>query len=366
MNAWWKAHPKPGDLRTFLDGEHPARRHNAILLHLQACPECQTALAAVRADAELAAGAVARLRAAVAAAAPAPGFTTRKEGFPMILPLWRRTLPYTAAAAVVALLVTVVAVPATRTLAAQWLSIFRTERIATVQITDDQLRNAQRSAGSRITPELARQLAEVSGPAALPEPVPVSLAEAAAIAGSLHQPALPEALAAVAPEIWGLKPVEYQVKPDVAKVNDWLAGQGIPARLSGQLQGQTVRVVTPALVLRHWYDKTSGKEFLFAEGRGVQVSGTAAFDLQQLVDVVAGVVGVPADVTAQIRRIPNLDSTLVLPVTPSTGEPVAVGGGRGVHYALPGGSALVWTSDGKVFIAAGNFSLPELLKAVTW
>lgn len=291
-----------------------------------------------------------------------------QEGFPVTLPLWRRFLPHTAAAAALLLLVSAVAVPPVRAMAAQWLSVFRTEKIATVQLPDDQLFGTARMAGARLSLATARQFGEVSGPAQLPQPAPVSLAEAAAIAGGLHQPRLPSGIDPNPVQVYGLRSAEYLVKPDVDRINAWLQGQNIPARLSDKLKGQTVRVTTPGVALRLW-GTAEEPRFLLAEGTSLQVTGTAALDLQQLVDVLAAIAGVPAEVTEQLKAIPDLQHTLVLPIGASTGEPVRVNGVRGVYYAHPDIplTALVWTSDGKVYVAAGpGLSRQALIEAVSW
>lgn len=278
---------------------------------------------------------------------------------------WRRVLRYGSAAAVAAALVVTMSVQPVRALAAQWLSVFRTEKIATVQIDPTQLRPNE--ALRKLTPELVRKLGRVSGPEQPPHPAPVTLAVAGTIAGPLHQPVLPAGLPQQPTGIQGVRSVEYQVQPDVDAINNWLHEQGMPVRLSSRLKGQTVRVVTPALVARSWEDG-HGKRLLLVEGTGLQVTGTAALDLKEVVDVLAQMAGVPADVVQQIKEIPDLGTTMVLPVTPKSGEPMRLNGNPAVYYAAPDGKSggLVWTSGGRVYAIGGTYTREELLKTVAW
>lgn len=356
MMSWWKgAHPGAGDLRAFLDGELPLARRSRVASHVEGCPACRGALAHLQTESGRIAAAVQALHAQVAAAAP--------PRLPLKTP--NRWVPYLSAAAVAALMVVVVAVPPVRAVAAQWLSIFRAEQIAVVRI-DPQAWSGP-GQGARLTPEQARQLAQVTGPAELPQPVPVTPAEAQALGGGMHQPDLPAGLAGQPDHLMGVRPAEIRIKPDVDTINAWLAGQGIPARLSPKLKGQTIQVTTPAAVIRVW-GEPQGKPFVVVEATSPQITGTAAVDLGAMAEIIAQLAGAPADVIQQLRAIPDLGRTLVVPVARGMGETVQVNGAPGVYYGEPGGrgGSLVWVRGGRVFVVAGPYSRQELLKAVTW
>lgn len=278
-----------------------------------------------------------------------------------------RALPYVAAAAVFVFCVGVIAVPPVRAVAAQWLSVFRTEKIAVVQVGPHNLggsAQALRGLQGRITPELAQQLAHLEGPAQLPQPAPVSTTEAAALVGPLrHLAALPADMPAQPARINGMPSVVYTARPDVDAINDWLAGQGIPARLDSGLKGQIIRITTPALVVRVWQD-SHGRTLALAQGTQPRVESSGSVDLQSLVQFFGGLVGAPTEILEQIKAIPDLGHTLPLPAGPGLGEQVVVDGGTGVYYPAPKGDGgiLVWSSGGRMYALGGEFGKAQLLQ----
>ncbi len=343
MKSWWKgAHPGPGDLRACLDGELVAARQVPILDHLQQCPACRAALQRIRATAGQTSVLLATLQ--------APAWSA-----------WRRWVPYMAVAALAALMVVTIAVPPVRAVAAQWLSLFRTEQIALVRVDTGDWHDDGAALATRLTPDQARRMARITGPTQPVAPEPMSLDEAQ----GLHQPTLPSGLAEPPDRILGVRPAEYLIEPDVDAINAWLGSQGVPARLGAGLKGQTIRVTTPSGVVRIWGEQTD-RPLALAEGKGLEVSGTAEVNLRALADLAAQLAGAPASLTRQLQAIPDLSHTLVLPVTEDMGEPVQVENNPGVYYAQGNGSALVWSQAGKVFVLTGRYSRDELLQAAHW
>jgi hypothetical protein len=275
-----------------------------------------------------------------------------------------RLRPVAVGGAVLALFTAILLVDPWRAAAATWFSIFRTQKIATVETDPQAIASAIRNLEGRLTPELVRQLAQVSGPQKLPTLEPTTPAAAADLVGPLLQPAaIPRGLPAE-PTRWGaMHPATYTIQPNVDAINNWLRSQGVPAFLDEKLKGRTFQVVTPAVVAREWKGP-DGRTLLIAQATSLQVSGTDGIDLSALAGLMGQLAGAPASVIDQIRQIPDLAHTLPLPVGPEVGEPVAIGQAQGVYYPIEEGGALIWQQGGITYFVGGNLTRAELLAVV--
>lgn len=353
--SWWLTHPTEGDLRAVLDNELRSAR---LRRHLASCPACRdrlTSLAETARETQLLLGA---LRTEVAQS-PAP--TIPWEEILPVKPIMSRVRPVAAGAAVLALFAAILLVDPWRAAAAEWLSIFRTQKIATIETSPEAIANAIQGLDQKLSPDVVRRLAEVSGPEKLPPMVDATPEEAAGLMGPLLQPAtLPAGLPAE-PTRWGVRrSATFTIRPDVDAINDWLREQGIMAALDPKLKGETFQVVTPAMVARQWRGD-DGRSLLIVQATGLQVSGTGQVNLPELAGLMAQLAGAPTSVIDQIRQIPDLENTLPLPVGPEVGGTVAIGQAQGVYYPRENGGALVWQQDGFTYYVAGRLSRDELL-----
>lgn len=361
MKRWWIRHPETGELRAYLDGESAGQERLAA--HLRDCRACCARVSELERIRQQTAATLALLAADLDAELtnlPIPPLAS-KEVVPMNAPV-RRFLPVAAATAAGLFLVSIVAVPPLRAKAADWLSVFRTEKIATVRIDRSQLQTSIDTLQGKITPEEALRLAGLQGKIQPPSPVAMTREEATALLGNLRAPAqLPADLSVAAAQIHGLRPVDYTLRPDVDGINAWLQQQGMPVQLSEQLRGQTFQVTTPALVAQMWHDD-KGHALVFIQGFGPQVKGTGSVDMQEMVDMVARLAGLPTDVTEQLRAIPDLAHTVVLPAMSDASQQVTVAGQPGVYdRGRDGSGRIVWSEGGRMFMVGGTYSLDELL-----
>ena len=353
--SWWLTHPPEGDLRAVLDQELRSAR---LQRHLASCPACRARMTELASTAQETQRLLSAVQTAVANS-PVPTIPWEE-----ILPV-QTTMPrlrsIAAVAAVLALFAAMLLVDPLRAAAANWLSIFRTQKIAYVETNPQTIANAIRGLDQKLSPELVRKLAQVSGPERLPRMETTTPEAAAGLMAPLLQPAaIPGGLPAE-PTRWGaMLPATYTLRPDVDAINNWLYDQGIMASLDPKLKGQTFQVVTPTVVARQWKGP-DGRTLLIAQATSLQVSGTGGIDLSALAGLMGQLAGVPASVMEQIRQIPDLAHTLPLPVGPEVGEPVAVGQAKGVYYPLQRGGALVWQQGGFTYFVGGPFTRTELL-----
>lgn len=352
--TWWLTHPPEGDLRAVLDHELRSAR---LQRHLASCPTCRARLTALARTAQETQLLLSAVRDAVAKS-PVPTIPWEE-----IIPV-RTTMPrlrlVAVGAAVLALFTATLLVDPWRAAAANWLSIFRTQKIATIETNPQAIANAIQGLNQKLSPELVRQLAQVSGPERLPDMEDTTPAEAADLMGPLLQPAaLPAGLPAE-PTRWGARrPATYTLRPDVDAINNWLHDQGIMASLDPKLKGQSFQVVTPTMVARQW--RAEGRSLMIIQATNLQVSGTTDVDLSALAGLMAQLAGAPSSVIDQIRQIPDLANTLPLPVGPEVGEPVAIGQVQGVYYPIEEGGALVWQEGGFTYFVGGKLTRAELL-----
>lgn len=353
--SWWLTHPPEGDLRAVLDNELRSAR---LQRHLASCPTCRARLQTLSETAQETQLLLSAVRTALAQS-PVPTLSWEE-----ILPV-QTTMPrlrlVAIAGGVLALFSATLLIDPWRAAAANWLSIFRTQKIAYVETSPQAITNAIEGLDRKLSPELIRKLAQVSGPEQLPKMETTTPAAAAELMEPLLQPAaLPKDLPAE-PTRWGARrSATYTLRPDVDAINDWLFDQGIMAALDPKLKGQTFQVVTPTMVARQWRGP-EGRSLMIVQATSLQVSGTDGVDLAELAGLLGQLAGAPASVIEQIRQIPDLATTLPLPVGPEMGEKVAIGQAQGVYYPREDGGALVWQQGGFTYYVGGTLTRAELL-----
>jgi hypothetical protein len=355
-------HPTDGTLRRLLD--EPAGVADADREHVAGCPQCRSGLAAAQQDAALTAAALdadpvvdveagwSRLSHAVAVTSPQrqPAATApRRSGNAA---RWRAALrsPVIAVVAVVALVT-----GASAAAAADWLQIFRTERIAPITVSQaDLLRLPDLSAYGRtelleadIHPVADAAAAEKATGLAVPrvDDLPRGVTgqptfqvgnrvradftfstEKAARAASAAGHTLPP----VPPGLDGSR-FRMNAGPGLAAV--WSEARGFPALV-------VARVVAPTA-------ESSGIPFATAR------------------DYLLSLSGLPEDVAAQLRGFTGDGKTLPVHVLAEelTSSTADVGGTPATVLTMKDGTLAVvlWVTDGVITAVAGSLSADELL-----
>ena len=357
-------HPTDGTLRRLLD--EPDGVADADREHVAACPACMSALADAQHDAALARDALlahqdadpatpldvdlgwARLSASAAAG-------TRGNDTPA-LSRPRRWQAALRSPAVAALGVAAVLTGAGAAAAADWLPIFRTERIAPVALTEADLvalpdLSAYGDLELRAEPHL-RQVADVAAAAkatglAVPHVADLprgvtgkptfrvgDRAEAVftfSAAKAARAAAAAGGTAAPAPA--GLDGSKFRISAGPGLAEVWAEGRGLPALV-------VARAVAPTV-------SSSGVPFETAR------------------DYLLALPGLPRDVADQLRALSADGTTLPLPVPAGqlTSSPANVGGVPATLLASKDGtmSLVVWVQDGVVTAVGGSLGTDEVL-----
>ncbi len=162
-------HLQAGELHAYLDRELARAEMERISLHLSACPSCQERFQAIETRARAVEARLDRL-APASERGPMPVNTARKrldalreqsqmEVFPMLKHLFsRRTRPFWAVLAVIAILAVSLAVPSVRAIANNFLGLFRVQQFSVIQVDENQVEvTARRKHGQPVGGFVLRQ-----------------------------------------------------------------------------------------------------------------------------------------------------------------------------------------------------------------
>ncbi|APC08077.1 anti-sigma factor family protein [Neomoorella thermoacetica] len=365
--------PEEGLLQAYLDGELDAEMTARVADHLAGCSACLQRLQDLEELADSTTTALAAYRRETEAA----GRTLRAPG-PGSMPFHHRPLTKArrmvdmirqhkwfsgAAAAVLALAVFLSWAPG-RSLAAQFLNIFRMEKIQVVKITPedmaqlDKLFNGQggevdiRNFGrvevqkpdkaelkvKQVEPD---QMAALSG---LQLDLPTTLAGRTRAAIHIEQ----------SPTI--------TFTPDVEKLNSYLQKHGgvlLPAELAGK--SFTLRI--PPLVIADYGQP--GKGFTLYAARDLTIDAPQGVDLVALREALLNLPFLPDNLRRQLAAINDWQHTLPIPQTQGmAAREITVNGNQGVYFsdgATNGKIILAWR-QGNSWRAITGLSLDEALR----
>ncbi|GAA3342413.1 hypothetical protein GCM10020358_37300 [Amorphoplanes nipponensis] len=348
-------HPTDGTLRRLLD--EPSGVADTDREHVAGCPACRSGLAAARRDASLSRAALdvdatvdvdagwSRLSRSVAA-------DSRRGRAATAAPRWRAALrrPAVAAVAVVAVLGA-----ASAAAAADWLQIYRTERIAPVTLSQADL---------IALPDLSAY-----GPVEVTEPRVRAVADAAAAqkATGLAVPRVRDLPRGVTGEpafqVGDRVTAEFTFSAAQAARTAAAAGRTLPAPPPG-LDGSTFRLTAGPGLAAVWREARGVPALIVARG----VAPTAyseGIPFRTAADYLLSLPGLPAAVAAQLRGFTGDGTTLPLPVNSQylTSATADVGGRPATVLKSRDGlvAGVVWVDDGVVTAVAGSLGPDEVL-----
>jgi hypothetical protein len=351
-------HPTDGTVRRLVD--EPAGVADIDREHVASCPECLAALAAAQEDAALARAALdVPLEPDVDRAwqrlshAAANGARDRNRATTRPDRRWKSRLrsPVVAAASVLALLA-----GASAAAAGDWLQIFRTERVAPVTITEQDLVEL---------PDLAAygDVEVVSQPHVRG----VDSAAAAEKASGLEAPQVADLPRGVAGT------PTFEVVNEVSGIYTFSAAE---ARETARAKGETLPRPPAGLDgSRFRLEAGPGLAAIWSEGRGLPAlvvaravaptaySSGVPFDTAR--DYLLSLPGLPESVASQLRGFSADGSTLPVPVNDDlmTSSSTDVDGVDATLLEARNGTmaGVVWVEDGVVTVVAGSVTDDEVL-----
>jgi hypothetical protein len=350
-------HPTDGTLRRLLD--EPAGVADADREHVAGCPVCLSGLAAARKDAALTSAALdveltvdvetgwRRLSHAI----PVDGRWRRPAATGA--PRWRAALrsPVVAAVAVVALLT-----GASAAAAANWLQIFRTERIAPVTVTQaDLVALPDLSAYGELEVTEAVDVREVAD------------AAAAAKATGLSVPQVRELPRGVTGEpvyrVGDRVSATFTFSAEKAAHAAAAAGKTLPPPPAG-LNGSQFRLNAGPGLAAVW-SESRGLPAMIVARAVAPTAYSSGMPFETARDYMLSLPGLPEDVAAQLRGFSGDGTTLPLPIPAEqlTSSPADVGGAPATLLRSRDGllTGVVWVDDGVVTAVAGSLDADEVL-----
>jgi hypothetical protein len=350
-------HPTDGTLRRLLD--EPAGVADADREHVADCPVCLSGLAAAQEDAAVTGAALGvevttdvdagwrRLSDAVAvegrrgAAAAAPA---RR---------WRPALRSPAVAAVgVALLLGGAGAAA----AADWLQIFRTEKVAPVTVTQsDLVQVPDLTAYGEVDVIEEVDVREVADAAAAEERTGLSVPQVAELPrGVTGEPAF---------QVLGEVRAEFTFSAEEAARTAAAAGETLPSPPAG-LDGSRFRLEAGPGLATVWRE-ARGLPALVVARAVAPTADSSGIPFETARDYLLSLPGLPRGVASQLRSFSGDGTTLPLPVPAEQVETSGAdvrGAPATVFTSRDGALAgVVWVDDGIVTAVAGSVSADEVL-----
>jgi hypothetical protein len=349
-------HPTDGTLRRLVD--EPAGVADADREHVAGCARCLASLDAVRADAVFA-GAALRVettadvddgwRRLFGAVADEP----RRVAVAGRVSRWRAALrsPVIAAVAAVALLT-----GATAAAAANWLPIFRAERVAPVTVTQaDLMRLPDLSAFGEVTVTERADIRRVADAGTAEKTTGLSAPQVGELPrGVTGQPAF---------HVGNRVSATFTFSAAKAAQTAAAAGQPLPAPPAG-LDGSQFRLTAGPGLAAVW-TQAHGRPAMIVGRAVAPTAHSSGIPFDTVRDYLLSLPGLPADLASQLRAFSEDGTTLPLIVKAwkETSFSTDVGGTPATVLTRRDGTlaAVFWVEDGVVNAVAGTLGADEVL-----
>ncbi len=367
-----------GDLQAYLDGEIELKAKTELEKHLLHCERCRVKLEQVRENQAFVVTRLAGYMHALARAEFDTGQAWRRfnkkqlsgkketssieKGVLSMLSRYRVTA--TAAVLMIALAITF-SFGSVRSAASDLLTIFRVEKVKTVNLTQEDLSRIEKAfsegAGEVEIENLGKlefSGGDVSGIATLEE-------ACGAVDFELKLPS-------------GL-PGDYQLQEiykhsggrldftlDTIKTNQILQSLGSEKFLPEELNGKTFTVEAPAQVSAH-YTGPGGQSISIWQGRSPELIAPGS-DVVAIREALLALPFLPESLHTQLAAINDWEHTFLIPNIGGSSQEVDVNGAQGVFITHTGGSnpeeqgSLIWQKAGVVYAVSGQMDLGQALQ----
>jgi hypothetical protein len=366
-----------GSLQEFLDGELKDEKLAELLLHLKSCSECRENLAILRenqtfTDQRLASY-VSSLNSASNIEQAWRQFTNKQAGKKNIGYYKKEVLNLLAKyriQAVVAVLVLGLTVSlsfsSVRAAAGELLSIFRVEKVQTVDISPGDMEKIERALREGAGKVDLSNLGKIEFIGKSSKRL-VTLQEAATTVD--FQLKLPAAL----PEGYKLQSLEadsvvqMNLTLDTEKTNAVLKGLGSQKLLPEELNGKTFSMVKPAIITARY--EGSGSSIILSQARSPELITPDTASSLAIRDALLALPFLPNNLRNQLAAIDDWQHTFPIPNIKGSSQEVRVAGTQGVLIAEPAGNTqnnpdynLIWQQNGVVYALSGDFTVEQALE----
>jgi len=296
-------------------------------------------------------------------------YVHRQEGKQKSTFAWKGVLKMMSryrAAATAAVLVLAMAVSFSfgpvRSAASELLTIFRVEKVKTVNITHADIasiENAMREGAGQVDIDNFGKL-EFSGKQQREK---TTIEEASGAVD--FDIKLPSGLPGYSePELFMETGVTINFTLDTVNTNEFLQSIGSEKVLPDDFNGKTFTVKMPAHITAKYPGANS--EIVIGQGRSPELIAPGA-DVLAIRDALLAVPFLPNNLRSQLASINDWQHTLIVPNIEGSSQEVMVAGAEGVFISPPegakaaDGSCLIWQRDGVVYGISGNLDLEQAL-----
>ncbi len=367
------------ELQTYLDSEVTQQKRWEIEVHLENCKECQNIFSELKKQDEMVGSVL-------------EGYNSINQKLkPNTKQAWKRFTKeyagesrrhlsegvgqymrrYGKIAAVLATMISLAALLSfapVRASVADFLSIFRMDRIETVNITPRdlaRLEEVMKSGGEEVNIENFGEVA-VEGKE---ETKIVSLEEAQkAVDFSLKIPGTPVD-GFGSPTISMQSSMKVKLNLDVEKVNSLITSFGGNELLPETIDGKTFILGIPTMIRAEYPAVDQGSRPLdIAQARSPEIMVPGEVDVDTIRDALLGLEVLPEDFRKKLAAVDDWQRTMLVPNIDGSTQEVSVNGLDGVFVSSPNkiesiekSGALIWPQDGIITVVEGELTLEEAL-----
>lgn len=255
-----------------------------------------------------------------------------------------------AVAALAAVMFTAFSFPPVRSMASEFLTVFRVESVQTINISQadiQELEKAFQEGAGKVDIENFGKI-EVTGKQ---ESVPVTPAEAAgAVDFDLKLPR-PEGYGD--PELQKITGHAVKLTLAVDNINAMLQTLGSNQMLPAELDGQSFSMNIPTGIMATYGN--GGEKLFVAQSRSPEIKTSSGVDVKDIRDALLSIPALPDNLKKQLMAVNDLNHTLLIPNVDGSSREVAVNGTTGALITAGGDTqSLVWQQNGVIYMVAGT------------
>ncbi|MZP30349.1 DUF4367 domain-containing protein [Heliobacterium undosum] len=364
-----------GTWQAFLDNEVSAAEKEELQRHLDTCAPCAATLSELTELEHWSNRQVTAYQQVIETEAPFPPATALppfqpdklraplpkdKQGGTMMTTQWKKWLSVAAAAALVTGALTVAPV---QQAVADFLSLFRVQKLQVVQVSPEQINDMAQAVKSKVGQVDLKQFGQVDvlkkpeenrvSPAKATELLPFAFKQPAFLPDGFNRPI----------EVAVSSEGRSEFRLDVAQVNNLLKGMGATTLLPESLQGKAFGLRIPASARNAFVHEGNHSRINLSQFSSPELTVPAGVNPRDLRAALLDFPLLPQDVRTQLAGIEDWQHTMVVPDVDGSVEKVDINGAEGVYSVNKRGiSHLFWVDQGALYQMNGPVDKDTLLK----
>jgi len=365
------------ELLAYLDHEIVGERRWKMEMHLAACKKCQSALDELKEQTESI-----RLSLACYNDKAQKLNPDTNEAWSKLIERYEREnkhsllkgvgetmskyMKIAVAAAALILMAGLFSIGAVRSAVADFLSVFRVEKVETVTISRQDLAGLEQAMEKGGKDIHIQNLGDVAVEGRTEMRIVSSEEAAESVDFSLNIP--DKALAGYGTPTFRMQPaMKIKFTLDVNKVNTLITSMGGNKLLPQTIDGKTFAINTPAGITAEYPAAAQdSRPLMIAQTRSPEIVVPDGVDVNEIRDALLGLEVLPRDLRQKLAAVNDWQHTMIIPSIEGSSKEVTVNGAKGVFVSSPrhedrdwNSGALIWPEDGVISVVQGALSLDE-------